>query len=265
MTVSSETSTAGGMARKSAPTRDAATGPTRAGDSASRSLLPRPEYFLRAAFGGVVIVVAAHFAALYISYAGGQFERQLARLFLLDYESNFATLFNFSLFVVASAAAGLAAMVAFRTGDFWRWHWGFLAAVMLLLSYDEASLLHEKFIPFLARYSWAHGPLYFAWVVPGFIFVTLFGLSYLGFLRALPRRIGGLMLVSGLVFVSGALGMEMLGGIQFEANDGRTLLYWFISTAEETLEMSGLVLFTYAVLCWLASETRDLRWTLAAD
>lgn len=228
-------------------------------------LIPRPASFAIAAGAGIVLVLLAHFGALYLLYTGGQLKRSLARLFLLDWEGNFATFYNFSLFVCAFAATCLAAAVAFRTGNRWRWHWSVLAALMLVLSFDEAARLHESLIPLLADYSWAEGPLYFGWVVPGAIFVAGFALTYIGFLRAMPRRIGGLMLLSGLCYVAGAIGVEMLGAIQWDANEGRSLAYELTATVEEVLEMSGLVLFTTAVLGWLVAETRGLRWTFAPD
>lgn len=57
------------------------------------------------------------------------------------------------------------------------------------------------------------GVFYFAWVIPGAAFVCLFALAYLGFLLAMPRPIAMTMVLAGIIYVSGAIGAEMVGSI----------------------------------------------------
>jgi hypothetical protein len=55
------------------------------------------------------------------------------------------------------------------------------------------------------------------------------------------------MLLSGALFVSGAVGMEMVGGGLAERGQQLTLLYDLITSIEEVLEMVGIAVFLFAI------------------
>ncbi|WP_191061179.1 hypothetical protein [Geminicoccus harenae] len=128
------------------------------------------------------------------------------------------------------------------------WGWLILSAIFVLLSADEAMSFHERLVSMIQA-RWALGGVFhFAWVIPGMIFCALVGLSYIPFLLALPRRTALLMLLSGIVFVAGAIGMEMIGG-SFAAETGTfTMTYQMLTNAEEALEGLGMVLFLYTLM-----------------
>jgi hypothetical protein len=97
------------------------------------------------------------------------------------------------------------------------------------------------------------GLLYFAWVVPYALVLTAFGILYLPFVWALPPQSRVLFVAAGIVFVSGAMGMELLGGRELERYGG-TLLYAMYYTIEEAMEMGGILLFIYALLDYIATH-----------
>ncbi len=63
-----------------------------------------------------------------------------------------------------------------------------------------------------------------------------------------------LFVVSGVTFVSGALGVEMFGARHAEVYGKGTLFFAFISTCEEFLEMLGIVIFIYTLLTYIVSQ-----------
>ena len=69
-------------------------------------------------------------------------------------------------------------------------------------------------------------------------------------------------LISGLTYVSGALGMELLKAHQAVMHGVKSTGYATVSTIEESLEMLGLLLFVYALMAYVKSELRTLRLSI---
>jgi hypothetical protein len=149
-------------------------------------------------------------------------------------------------------AALLAAVAVHSRRD--QAYWCVLALAFVFLAADEAFEIHEKLIvPLRSRFD-TGGVFFYTWVIPYGIATLLFGLAYLRFLLRLPRQTAALFVVAGAVYISGALGMEMVGGLLADQGGVHTIAYVLAQTTEETLEMSGVVLFTYAVADYLSRE-----------
>ncbi len=113
-----------------------------------------------------------------------------------------------------------------------------MAFGFLLLSLDEIAGLHET----------VNSLIDMNWAIPGGILTVGIGLSFVQFLRNLPPSTGMLFLVSGALYVGGAVGMELVAG---GAIDADTLSYNLITAAEEGLEMAGALLFLYSLLHYM--------------
>ena len=61
-------------------------------------------------------------------------------------------------------------------------------------------------------------------------------------------------IVSGPLFIGGALGFELVGGRYAELHGRDNLTYNMIATMEESLEMAGVIGFIYALLKYLADN-----------
>jgi len=130
------------------------------------------------------------------------------------------------------------------------------------MSFDEASSVHERLMATLRDVlADAHlvervdgevvfGVLYYAWVVVGVPIVLVLG----GFLRDLPRPAGQHFVLAAAVYLSGAIGCELLGGRQAEQHGRENWTYTLISTGEETLEMLGIIIFIWAPLRYCAAN-----------
>lgn len=130
-------------------------------------------------------------------------------------------------------------------------YWSLLALLFVGMSLDETTSVHEVFLEPIREALDVSGPLYFAWVVPALVMVPLFALAYLGFLRRLPRPYGMWLTVSGAIFVAGALGMEMVGGVTFLAYGEHGLPYIVSFIIEESLETIGMTSFVIALASYL--------------
>ena len=187
-----------------------------------------------------------------------------ARLFMLDLEANLPTLFSFGLLLFCSLMLFLITLKQSSLGAMWRWHWVFLTGLFFVMAFDEAAGVHEHLILPVRETLNATGWFFFAWVVPAWIFVAVFSLVYLRFLLALPKPFMRLFILSGALYVGGALGVEMPGGAYAELHGTDTFAFQMIATAEEVLEMGGLALFSYTLIRFLAIQREPLCLMLRA-
>jgi len=100
------------------------------------------------------------------------------------------------------------------------------------------------------------------WVVPYGIAVVVIGLVYLKFVLRLPNNTRARFVTAGLIYLIGALGIEMLGAREADLHGTETVLYSMLYTFEEMLEMLAIILFIYALLSHLAQETGRLSIVL---
>jgi len=190
---------------------------------------------------------------------------ELARRFDLDVEHNIPTWFASTALLAAAMLLGVVARGRWRLHAADRRHWAGLAIVFTLLSLDEAVQLHEMLRLPMHRWFDLHGIFLFAWVIPAFIAVVLFAAVYLRFWLRLPSRTRMLFMVSGLLYVGGALGLELAGGALATSHGFESLRYSVVMIVEEVMEMVGVALFVYALLDHVRGETGAFTLALADD
>lgn len=203
---------------------------------------------------GAAALIAINVVLLWAWFAGTGWVRPgVLRLFYVDSEQNLPSFYSALLLFLPAAAVGVVAALKRRAGARYARHWAVLSLAFLYLSFDEAASLHEAAIGPMRELlgPYASGVLWYAWVAPASLAVAVFGLSYLRFLWALPVRTRCGMIASGIVYLAGALGMEMAGSNYAFRHGVDTFAYAMLSTIEESLEMAGLVWFLYMVLDYL--------------
>ena len=177
-----------------------------------------------------------------------------SRVWLLDvdFEGGFYTWFS-QLMLAAAGVLLLDTGHKVRPGDrFMGTQWMILGGLFLLLSVDEALSFHERLTEPLGDALDTGGLLTFAWVIPAAIICVIGFVAFIPFLRRLPARVRNLMILSAVLFLSGAIGMEMLGGKMMSDHGGdvTVLPYRLATTAEEGLEGLGVLLFIYSLLLY---------------
>ncbi|MEP5765149.1 MAG: hypothetical protein ABJ308_11165 [Halieaceae bacterium] len=167
--------------------------------------------------------------------------------FDLDEEESLGTWFSALILLFAGQLSLLQARYV-RTEAQGKYLWWLLLAIGFhLLSLDEVAGFHE-FVNTVV--DGTH------WTTFGAVIVLVVGVSYLPFLWALPTRTRCLFLLSGLIYVGGAVGVEW-GTIWHEENDLLdTLEYNLWNAVEEFLEMAGVILFIYTLLDHIAAHGR---------
>ena len=93
-------------------------------------------------------------------------------------------------------------------------------------------------------------------MIPAIAFLSVLILTYLKFILSLPNRTKFWLILSGTVYILGAIGMELIGGYRVELYGYNDSIYIVIATIEEMLEMTGTILFIYTLLEYLKPRLR---------
>lgn len=173
-------------------------------------------------------------------------------------EGNIPTLFTTTTFLLAGLLLSIIAHTKYKTKQAYL-AWLILALVFLFLAADEATSIHERVGQLFRNQTNTSGVFNISWVIPYGIAAAIFGISYTRFLLGLPRRIAAIFIISGIVFVTGAIGIELLGGAQKIRSGDDTLSYALLYTVEESLEMLGVITFVYGLVSYINSEYGDLK------
>lgn len=177
----------------------------------------------------------------------------LLDLFSVNAEETIPTWYATLLLFVAAVILVFIAAVKRRGQDPYFRHWAGLAVIFLYLSMDEGAVIHEILSDVLqARFN-TTGYLTFAWVIVFVPLVIIIGLLYLRFLFHLPPRTRYLFVAAGVLYVGGAVVVEVISANRWSIDGGVTFPYLAIATIEELFEMLGAVLFIYALLSYAAA------------
>ena len=174
------------------------------------------------------------------------------RLFRLDSEDNIPTWFSSVLLLFNALLLFLISGQPLPLVKRFRNHWLVLGVLFLFVSIDEFTQLHEALSRF--RETLGSGLFYFPWVIPGSVLILLVSIFYLRFVLALPPRYLRLFIISGVLYVGGALIIEVLSGYYANTNGQFNLIYFLMTDLEESLELIGLVIFNYALLTFVGNE-----------
>lgn len=167
-------------------------------------------------------------------------------LFFVDLEFNFPSIFNALLILLNS---GLLFLIYLKSSTFKK-EWLFLSVIFFYLSFDEALRLHEKLV--FMDLSHVSSFFYFSWLPVGIAFVTILFVFLFKFLKGLSKKYFSLFVLSGAIFVIGAIGLDSIGSHLYVSNNYEfSILYNYLASLEEFLEMSGMILFFYSLRLYI--------------
>jgi len=191
---------------------------------------------------------------LHHSPYGAEFEGIVAILSLSE-EANVPTWYSSCLLFACAAALALVARAQSLSGARHRRRWWVLSAAFLLVSADEIVGLHERSN---ALFDFG-GVLSFGWVVLGAAATALLGIVCAPVLSDLPRSIRRRFIAAGILYVFGALVMELPLGYWMARTGSGDLTYALIDCVEESLEILGATVLLDALLEHLGARHGALR------
>jgi hypothetical protein len=130
--------------------------------------------------------------------------------------------------------------------------WLVLSLIFLFLTFDESAGIHEELMETVRnRIGFKLSPYFYSpWTIPYAFFVLAVVIYFLKFVLNLPKKTRNLIFISGFIYVTGAMGFEMLESYE-EFYHGKDFIVYAYETVEEMMEMGGIILFIYTLLSYL--------------
>ena len=180
------------------------------------------------------------------------------RLFDLDYEGNIPTLFSAVLFFINGLFFYLIYSSTKQENNPYQSYWLGLALIFIFMGFDEGTRLHEEIGDLVETIVEAKGLLYFPWVIPYSIAFLIASVIYFRFYLTLNKNLKFRLFFCALIFLSGAMGLEIISAQEAETNGTSSLRYSILYTIEETLEIVGLILLIDTLVGHLSRERKSI-------
>ncbi|MEQ1921586.1 MAG: hypothetical protein ABL952_03670 [Pyrinomonadaceae bacterium] len=188
---------------------------------------------------------------------------RMSKLLSVDQELNAPAFFSTLILLFSSGLLAAITYLKRQERSKYVWHWALLAFGFLFMAFDEMASFHERLIePMRALLGEKDlGIFYFAWVVPAIGLVLFLGFIFLKFWWELPPKTRLLVFVAAALYLSGAIGVELIDGKFAEIAGKNNLTYTLLTSMEEVLEMAGVIVFIKALLDYIGDSfgKLDLR------
>lgn len=201
---------------------------------------------------GALLLVGLFFVSQLVPI-GGFAGESLRRLLDLNGEANVPAWYSAFLWLISADHAREAALSTKKQERTRQEsvYWIALCVGCCLLSLDEIASIHENIGEFIDRgvgNPEGLAPVY-NWVWAALVVVSIAVLAFLRFLFLLSRRTAFGLVISGAIFLIGAIGMETLGSmLEFGLLKFPAGLTWNkLFALEEFLEMASSILFSLVV------------------
>ena len=178
----------------------------------------------------------------------------------MDRELNLPTLFSSALLLISAL---LMQRLGKSSNPATAKDWRLLSKIFIFLALDEALQIHEILIIPGLRHQ-VHPALASTWVVPYAALVLIMLWRFRRFLGCIPRATASRLLRSGFVYLSGAIGMEMIGSFAVRSSLIRLHSPWYgaITGLEESLELLGIILLIDALMRALLEQQNRIDFIL---
>lgn len=221
--------------------------------------------FIAVMVGVVLLLSLGHLLTTLAPVLQGGTPVEAAHQFDLGRENNLPTWYASISLLLCATLLALIGWAKHRTLDPFRWHWLALAAGFLMLSADEAASIHELVGRSIESHIHFEGAFYYGSIIPMLGCVGLIAFTFLRFWWHLPMLIRVRVALSGLLYVGGAVGLEMLESREeWLTQSQSTAIYHTMVFVEELLEMSGVVLFLSSLAGYLREGPGSLTVTIDA-
>lgn len=231
-------------------------GGSRSMDTANRGdttvdLVITPQGTIRFLLACIVFLVLAGSAAAAAMVVVGE-KHRLLHLFYLGGELSVPAYFSSLMLLAAGCLFGLIARAHALRGRGWCLHWTLLALGFVWLSFDEAASIHEVLNPTVRIWLGMAFLSGAAWTVIAAPAVGILAVLYLQFLLSLPSRYMRLFVTAGLLYLGGAIGVELISQVLLKPQDvGMSWPYRLAVVVEETCEMLGIACLIYGLVAYL--------------
>jgi hypothetical protein len=223
-----------------------------------------PRIIFRSLFLFIIILLVANISVIYIYmnyyiengiWSNNDYVKIVINLFDFNTEKNVPTFYSSLALLFSSILLFLIALKN-KKKNLTYLSWVGLAIIFCYLSLDEILELHEHLVHLTRNFLNLSGMGTAYWTIPYLILIILLGAVYFKFLMTLPKKTLKFFLIAGAVFLTGAVGFELIGGRVEELygiptpksfDSSHNVLFKILYTCEEFLEMLGIIIFIYAL------------------
>ncbi len=202
----------------------------------------------------VATLLTAGLLSNYVKYELGYSSVMgLVPLFSLNGEYTVPALFSVGLLWASAALLWFIASRKKQSHGKEAFYWKALSFVFIFLGLDELFTIHENFArlePFLSNYIHVFSRFMY-WTVAYGLLVVLFSLFFFRFYLRLPAPTRKRFSLAAILYVGGAIGMEIAGAWFTKSYALPAVSRGFFSAVEEGMEMTGIVLFIRALVLYI--------------
>lgn len=180
-------------------------------------------------------------------------------------ERSAATWFAVMLLLLCGGVLAVIAASKRVDGGRYRHYWLGLAIVFVGMSIEEVAGVHEQLNSPMGSLIERSGYLYYGWVIVGMGVVLLGAALCFRFWLHLDPRTRWLFFLAAVLYVGGSIGLEMISARVYDARNGYSMRYWFVSSLEELCEMLGLIVFLFALLDYQLRDCASFRVVLSVN
>ncbi len=188
----------------------------------------------------LIFILFQFIAYMYSSFDGSY----IFKLFDFGLEVNIPTFFEGFLFILLAISAwfcGVSDKYKGLAKKEWL-PWMLLSILLFFISLDEFTQIHEQLTDPTRELFGVGGFLYFAWIIPYAVTLLLLAFYFVPFILKLSRKTKLLIFIGTCIFVFGAIGLEMVGAVLYEAGASNHISYTIVSSLEEFFEVIGALI-----------------------
>jgi hypothetical protein len=191
---------------------------------------------------------------------GYDYLKGLVPLFHLNEEYNVPTFFSALLFLFAALILAAIAVLGSNTRAPYVVQWQVLCIGFVYFAYDELFEIHEYFEILEKLHQFGAllngsdpANLDFGWVIPYTVVLISLLVFFWKFVSSLPANTRTGFMISAGIFFGAAIGIDQIGERYAELH-GSNFTHEIISTIEESLELTGVIVFIWTLLKYFENE-----------
>lgn len=206
----------------------------------------------------LLVLLLLNIFVLLLAYSGvyhGPLMYELFHKFNFNGKYNIPSFFNTFLLLIASLILYYIYLVQ-KKRFFLQRRWFALAILFLIMAIEENASVHIFLHSLLPRQSilMQTGLSVLLWAIPFGILVTVLAIYFKRLVLSLPREIAKGFAISAVIYITGAIVLDLVASVISHLKGSRSLAYTAVSTLEESLEMLGIIVFIHYLFAYIKAE-----------
>ena len=212
------------------------------------------------------ILIILSITSQVFAYFTGRTLRGLVAFLNLDEELNLPTFFSGLILLISSFLLVIIYLAERNNGNKDKYYWGVLALGFLFMTYDEIFMFHERYVGpimhaiFKDKDIGIFNFVWLVWIIPISIITFIIVLVFYRFWHRLPVKTKLNILIAAIIYVGGAIGVELIEGFVVDKHGEDSLLVNLVCSIQESMEMFGTIIFIHALLNYIVDKFGEITF-----